>query len=191
MLIYATGNNIKVRGDMVRRAVKCRMDANLERPEDRKFSVDLKACILKERRKLVAAALTIVRAFVVAPDRQEVLDRVPPYNGFEHWSERVRAPLIWLGEADPCATRDSIRDDDPVTNSLATLIAAWVANLKTAKVVEGSEEGWYTTGEVCAAGNEVDPRDRESLVRPALHNAAAGIMPRGITPDGLGRFLSR
>jgi len=29
--------------------------------------------------RVVAAALTIVRAFVVAPDRQEVLDKVPPY----------------------------------------------------------------------------------------------------------------
>ena len=191
MLIYATGNNVKVRGDMVRRAVKCRMDANCEKPEDRKFDGDLKAYVLKQRGKLVSAALTIVRAFAVAADRQEVLDKLPPYNGFEHWSERVRGSLVWLGEADPCATRDSVRDDDPVTTSLTTLIAAWVGNLKTAKLAEGSNDGWYTTGEICAAANEADPHDRGALVRPALHDALQAIMPRGVTPDGLGRFLSR
>jgi hypothetical protein len=33
--------------------------------------------------------------------------------------------------------------------------------------------------------------DRGELVHPALHGALAAIMVRGISPDGLGRFLSR
>ena len=37
LLICATGNNIKVRGDMVRRTIKCRMDTGVERTEERKF----------------------------------------------------------------------------------------------------------------------------------------------------------
>jgi hypothetical protein len=167
------------------------MDAAMERPEDRKFDLDLRGYVLKMRRTLVSAALTIVRAFVVAPDRQEVLGNLPPYNGFEHWSERVRAALVWLGEADPCETRDAIRDEDPVTNSLATLIAAWVSELRTAKVTEGNDEGWYTTGQICDAANEADPHDRGRLVRPALHSALGGILPRDVTSEGLGRFLSR
>lgn len=191
MLIYATGNNVKVRGDMVRRAVSCRMDAAMERPEDRKFDLDPKAYVLKYRHKLVSAALIILRAFVIAPDRQAVLDKLPPYNGFEQWSERVRAALVWLGEVDPCETRDAIRDEDPVTNSLATLIAAWVGELKAAKVDEGTDDGWYTTGQVCDAANEADPHDRGGLMRPALHSALEGILPRDVTSEGLGRFLSR
>jgi len=167
------------------------MDAAVERPEDRKFDLDLKAYVINWRHKLVSAALIILRAFVIAPDRQEVLDNLPPYNGFEHWSERVRAPLVWLGEADPCETRDAIRDEDPVTNSLATLIVAWVSELKAAKVAEGNDDGWYTTGQVCDAANEADPHDRGGLVRPALHGALEGILPRDVTSEGLGRFLSR
>ena len=60
----------------------------MERPEDRKFDLDPKAYVLKWRHKLVSAALIILRAFVIAPDRQDVLDSLPPYNGFEQWSER-------------------------------------------------------------------------------------------------------
>ena len=41
---------------MVRRAVSCRMDAAVERPEDRKFDLDLKAYVLNWRYKLVSAA---------------------------------------------------------------------------------------------------------------------------------------
>jgi hypothetical protein len=102
----------------------------------------------------------------------------------------VRAALVWLGEIDPCATRDSIRDDDPVTSSLATLVAAWVSCLGTGEVKPNSDEGWFTTGRICLAANETDLRDR-ALLRPMLNNALTAIMPKNVTPDGLGRYLSR
>lgn len=193
VLIVATGNNIRVKGDMTRRAIKCRLDARVERPEERRFPLDLKAFVTEHRTALVIAGLTILRAFAVADDRKDILVQLTPYGqgNFDLWNERVRGALVWLGEADPCLSRESIRDDDPVTASLATLIAAWVADLKTAKVTEGSDHGWYTTGQVCAAADEVDPQDRGALVRPSLHRAIGAIMPRGISPEGLGRFLSR
>jgi hypothetical protein len=160
MLIYATGNNIKVRGDMTRRAIKCRMLANAEQPEAREFKVqDLDASVLAHRRELVSAALTIMRAFVVAPDRQEVLAKLPRYNGFDRWSERVRGPLVWLGETDPCDTRASIRDDDPVTSTLAALLAAWVEcpALGSHTIEPSSDLGWYLVDQVCALKQQSRP----------------------------------
>jgi hypothetical protein len=70
------------------------------------------------------------------------------------------------------------------------LVSAWTTELKPGRVTDGNDDGWYTTGEVCAVADESDPRDRGALLRPALQNALGAIMPRGITPEGLGRFLS-
>jgi hypothetical protein len=138
VVICATGNNIKVRGDMVRRTIKCRMDAGVERPEERKFNVDLRANVTELRTDLVSACLTILRAFAVAADRQAILETLSPYGSFNEWSDRVRGALVWLGEADPCDTRASLRDDDPVTSNLAALIAAWVKCLGSGDVSEAT-----------------------------------------------------
>jgi hypothetical protein len=109
--------------DMTRRAIKCRMVPSVEQPESRAFKVqNLDAYVLTHRRELVSAALIIMRAFVIAPDRQKVLDALPRHNGFEQWSERVRAALVWLREVDPCESRGSIRDDDPITTTLSAAI---------------------------------------------------------------------
>jgi hypothetical protein len=35
-----------------------------------------------------------------------------PLGSFERWSRRIRDPLLWLGAADPCASQDSIRQND-------------------------------------------------------------------------------
>ena len=191
LLICATGNNIKVRGDMTRRCVKCRIDAGKERPEERDFRGDLRAYVRKHRAELVVAGLTILRAFAVAPDRQDVIDDLAPYGSFTEWSDRVRGALVWLGEHDPCETRELIRDDDPVTAGLAGLVAAWTASLGTGEVKPNSNPDWHTTTQIVAAANEADPHDYSGLMRPLLHGSLTAVMPRGVTPDGLGRYLSR
>jgi hypothetical protein len=191
LLICATGNNVKVRGDMTRRCVKCRIDAGKERPEEREFRGDLRAYVREHRAELVVAGLTILRAFAVAPDRHKVIDVLPPYGSFTEWTDRVRGALVWLGEDDPCDTRGSIRDDDPVTSGLAGLVAAWTASLGTGEIKPTSNHGWHTTTQIVTAANEADPHDYNGLTYPALHAALTAVMPRGVTPDGLGRYLSR
>ncbi len=121
-LFLASGNNLTFKGDMVTRALLCRMDARIERPETRRFSVDLKAEIPKRRPELVVAALTVLRAFVVAG--RPGLDRLTPFGRFEDWSNLVRGALVWLGEPDPCRTRNFIAVDDPERNDLEHLLIA-------------------------------------------------------------------
>ena len=43
-LITATGNNLIFAGDMTRRALLCRMNAEMENPEGRSFDMDLRTC---------------------------------------------------------------------------------------------------------------------------------------------------
>ena len=120
--VFATGNNLKVFGDMTRRALICRLDPHCERPELREFETpDPLVIVLRERVNLVISALTILRAFFLAGSPSEE----PALGSFAEWSHWVRDPLIWLGEADPAATIETARGDDPRLATLAAVLHQW------------------------------------------------------------------
>jgi hypothetical protein len=123
--IFATGNNITIVGDLTRRTIKCALDAHCEHPERRNFNVDVIKLATVGRAKLVAAALTVLRAWHVAGETIEL----PPVGSFEQWSQRIRAPLLWLGQADPFDTTLNVQTDDPLLVSLATVVAQWRQNI--------------------------------------------------------------
>lgn len=149
-LFLASGNNLMFKGDMTTRALLCRMDARVERPETRRFDVDLKTAIPKRRPHLVTAALTVLRAFVVAG--RPGLDKLTPFGRFEDWSNLVRGALVWLGEPDPCKTRNFIAVDDPERSDLEQLLIAMSENLEEGRA--------YTAGEIldieCSDGVLID-----------------------------------
>jgi hypothetical protein len=122
VLWTATGNNLTFRGDLSSRALLSRIDSVIERPEARAFKIpDLKALLIENRRYLVSAGLTILRAYHLA-DRPR--QKIQPWGGFENWSESIREPLIWLGLPDPCHTREFILADDPeLDDSQAALLS--------------------------------------------------------------------
>jgi hypothetical protein len=123
ILWTVTGNNLAFRGDLAVRALVSRLDARLERPEERKFRIaDLKAHIAEHRRELVTAAVNILRAYVVAGRPDQAL---PAWGGFDEWTATIREPLVWLGAADPCATRQHVIEDDPDREQAAALLSAW------------------------------------------------------------------
>jgi hypothetical protein len=122
---FATGNGLRVRGDMTRRTIICSLDANVERPELRTFEQDPLQRVLDDRGTFVAAALTIVRAYLTAgqPDRIK-----PAIASFPDWSNTVRSALVWLGCADPVATMEQAREDDPELSELREVISCWHAH---------------------------------------------------------------
>jgi hypothetical protein len=122
VLWMPTGNNLTFEGDMTRRALLCQMDAGIENPESRSFDLDLMQWVPANRAKLVAAGLTILRAFVCAG--RPGLEGLKPYGSFEEWSNLVRGALVWLGEPDPCITRKFIAADDPVKAELSEFFKA-------------------------------------------------------------------
>jgi hypothetical protein len=119
--IFATGNNITICGDLCRRTITSRLDAQLESPQLRQFKNDPIQMILNNRGKYIAACLTICRAYVVA-GRPGVLPRLA---SFEDWSDTVRSALVWLGKADPLDTLESTRADDPERELLGEVLRAW------------------------------------------------------------------
>src|SRR6516162_4648234 len=98
-------------GDLAKRSLKCVLDAGMERPEEREFKDDDLNTVRNQRGELVCAALTVLLAWHIArPTARLSLSR---FGGFGDWSERVRKALVWLGRADPCDTREAIREIDP------------------------------------------------------------------------------
>jgi hypothetical protein len=121
-LFAATGNNLQLAGDLTARAILCRLDPECERPEERTFEVDLHAWVPAYRGELAAAALTITKAYLAAGAPKQP---APNFSRFEDWQRLCRFPLIWLGLADPCATRENIEAADPVRENLRMLLGGW------------------------------------------------------------------
>jgi putative DNA primase/helicase len=118
--LFATGNNIIVDADLVRRVLVCNLDAKCERPEQRKFPFNPIERVLENRAAYIAAAIIISRAYQASNQIECV-----PLGGFEQWSKTAREPLIWLKEADPVASMDAEREADPVRIAAQQLMKYW------------------------------------------------------------------
>jgi Bifunctional DNA primase/polymerase, N-terminal len=106
--VYATGNNITFKSDMVRRGLVCNLETLDERPELRKFNRNTLRQAGANRATYVAAGLTIMRAYLAA-GAPEVCG---PFGSYAEWSTMVRSPLVWLGEPDPVASIDTTQAED-------------------------------------------------------------------------------
>jgi putative DNA primase/helicase len=124
--IFATGCNISVKADMVRRTLMCTIDADDERPEQRVFKRNPYAEILADRGKYIAAIMTISRAFLRAGEPSVDCLRL---NSFGAWSRFVQKPLVWLGRADPVKSVDANAEADPERAALREVLVPWFETL--------------------------------------------------------------
>ncbi len=124
-LIVASGNNVELAGDTTRRALVGRMESPLENPEERSgFRYpNLLAWVHENRARLVRAALTILRAYVVAgrPDM-----RLRTFGSFEAWAALVPTALVWAGGADAMVCRPEVTGAPEASKSaLLVVIEHW------------------------------------------------------------------
>jgi putative DNA primase/helicase len=182
-LVAATGNNLKIKGDLTRRTIMCRLNPNVERPELRIFDRDPVAFAKANRPALVVAVLTILRAHHVAGSP----GKPAPLGSFEVWSNLIRGALIWLGCADPVETMSEIREADPVIGNLRMVMSAWRENIRREQV---------TVSQVIKAATEqtrVDSYDGNiAFVNEDLREALLTVAGRGgvINSRALGNWLA-
>ena len=119
--IFANGNGLRVRGDMTRRTLLCDLDAQMERPELRAFKFDPVAQVLADRGRYVAAALTLVRAFMVS----NASPKLTPLASYTDYTATVRGALVWLGKSDPAASMEQAREEDPELSELREIMMQW------------------------------------------------------------------
>lgn len=130
---FATGNNLSLLGDMTRRALVATLAVEEERPELRRFDFDPVELGLMDRPAYVAAALTVMRAYIVSGERVEGIEM----GSFHDWARLVRDPLIWLGEADPVQALEESRATDPRLARIVQVMDAWEATFgDAAKLVK-------------------------------------------------------
>jgi hypothetical protein len=118
----ATGNNLSFKGDMSTRALMCKLLPKAERPEERVYDWDARAETHTQRAHLVAAILTIIRAYFVAGQPPVTMKT---FGRFEQWQDIVQAPLLWLGAPDPCKTRALVERNDPDRQIFGRLVYLW------------------------------------------------------------------
>jgi hypothetical protein len=172
---FATGNGLRVRGDMTRRTIICSLDAGMERPELREFAQDPLQRVLDDRGAFVAAVLTIIRAYMEAgqPDRIK-----PAIASFPDWSNTVRSALVWLGKSDPVETMEKAREDDPELTELRQVIGAWHDHF-------GDSSCTVRTVAEHAFGSDLEP------TRPELRDALLAVAGErgGVNSRRLGKWL--
>ncbi len=122
-LLLATGNNLAIVGDLKRRAMLVCLDAQVERPEQRRFERNHLEDVYARRGELIRAALTIPMAYLRAGAPS--IDGLAPLGSFEHFDRMVRRPLVWLGLPDPMLASEALRDEDPELSTMRALFAAW------------------------------------------------------------------
>jgi hypothetical protein len=129
----ATGNNIRLRGDLPRRCIWVRMDAKTARPWQR----DLKGFkhprliewVSNERGGILAAILTIVRAWVVAgmPEAQGM----PNLGGYESYCRIVGGVMAFMGVSGFLANLDAMYNEtDTETPQWEGFLETWHESLK-------------------------------------------------------------
>jgi Primase C terminal 2 (PriCT-2) len=120
-VLVGSGNNVTPTGDLARRSLVVRMDANTERLKERVFKIsDLRAYVMEHRPQLLVYALTIIKAFHAVKG----IKMPVPLPSFERWSHFCRDPLIWLGMEDPVATQ---KETDDESTSVGTIYETLVA----------------------------------------------------------------
>jgi hypothetical protein len=175
-MIFATGNNLVIGGDAIRRTLMCTMDAGVERPELRTFTKNILEVAKANRGELVVAALTVLRAWHAFKAAGKSLN-LPAFGSFGDWSARIREPLVWLDKIDPCETLAEIRDNDPHRGELIAVIMQWKQHL----ILDQK----YTVQELIGRAVNV-PDFHNALVAVAM--ARTGGM---ISNASLGRWLKR
>jgi hypothetical protein len=133
-VFFASGNNLIFKGDTARRAVPIDLDSKVEKPEERTGFTHARLLdyTRANRPALVAAALTVLRAYFVAGCPRQGLSE---YGSFEAWSDLIRHALVWAGEPDPCEGRAHIvAESDTGHEALATLLHCWFKCYETRAV---------------------------------------------------------
>lgn len=124
-LWIVTAANLTLSNELVGRALHVRLETLLENPEKRsdfKYP-NLLPHVLEQRPALVAAALTILRAYFVAGCPDQGLDS---WGSFEEWSRIIRGALVWVGLPDPIGGRvELIESGDSELGTLERVLIEW------------------------------------------------------------------
>jgi hypothetical protein len=116
-LVLVTANNASIRADMLRRTLPVRIVVDTEEPERRRFTFDSYQEARRNRLALIAAGLTIAKAWwaarETATNEQDKLIRETTLGSFEQWAELVAGAIEWLTGMNPVTLIEERKTEDP------------------------------------------------------------------------------
>lgn len=176
-VIMATGNNVELVGDTSRRVLFSRLEPREEDPEHRSgfAHTNLRAWVGEHRSRIVIAALTLLRAYVVAgcPDVG-----VRPWGSFESWSQLVPSAIVWAGGASPLEARPAgDAATEPEKAALATLMALWPRLGEDGITAKGAVQRLYPGGRLPHPSEAPDGLDDLRDAIETLTKTPAGKAP--------------
>ncbi len=120
----ASGNNVELSDEMTRRIIPIRLDAGVERPEERtSFTIkDLPAYVRKHRSELVSACLSLIQAWVTEgmPKGEATLGR------YESWAGVLGGILEVSGVSGFLSGRERLHSEaDKETTEWTSFCEAW------------------------------------------------------------------
>jgi hypothetical protein len=193
-LFIINGNNFQPMGDLARRVLTSRLDAQMERPDKRSFDLDPAAWVGRNRQPLVRDALTVLLGYQLEPaGKRRGAGRMASY---EIWDDTVRQAVLWAGSlgvielGDPLDAIDTAYGQDPDRAKLAALLHGWYElygdkPTKVAVAIEGMKVPW-------SAFSGTKP-DEDKDARVGLQAAMEEIAGEGhvINPRRLGRWIEK
>lgn len=172
-LVMATGNNITTQGDTNRRVLRCRIDARIERPYHRSFPFNPAQMIEANRLHLVAAALTILRGYLISDERAP-----GKLASFEDWDGLVRNAVVWLAGkqdyidlVDPVFTIDDADDADTAKGALHGFFEMWHQRFGEEAIPASTVVNYANTYTGTAADDFRPEAEEEENNRKAFRNA--------------------
>lgn len=185
-IFVGTGNNVTLQGDLCRRVLTTRVDAGVEDPWNRKFSLDPKQYCLENRVSLISDALTILKW--ANNNEYELLTRTGSY---EIWSDTIRKAVCmvghegWIDVDDPVISIESSYTQDKDMQRLQDLSKTWFELFKDAPMTlkEAVQE---------ARRNKDTSEDQDGLYEMLFENMdeIAGAPDDKINTRSLGKWLT-
>jgi len=141
MMLILTGNNLTLQGEMPRRVLVCRIDPEIERPFSRHFELEPFGYCRANRLRMIASALTLIRAFYTHGINNPLNGRLA---SFEDWDECVRHSVSYANELMPDMFGDVMESivanqtADPELETLTIFLKAWFDAFPT-RAISASE----------------------------------------------------
>ena len=189
---FATSNNAALGGDTARRVLPIRLESEHERPEERAdFKIpDIRSHVRQARPQLLAAALTILRAYFVAGCPKQTFT---PWGSYEDFDRVVRSAVMFAGLPDPCLTRAGLTvcnttEDEGVRD----LVHGLHALIRVHPMATTRKDRAILAGEIAKALNAADQADDHATLRNGFDALRGDRAARGNpSPQEIGHLLRR
>ncbi|MBN2427884.1 MAG: hypothetical protein JXK94_06090 [Deltaproteobacteria bacterium] len=184
MTLFATGNGLEICGDLNRRFLRCRLEAQEERPDKRTFNFCPLAYVKAHRIDMIRATLVLIRAALMHNTK-----RLHDVGSFGDWNRLVRTTVVWAAENlceegfldDPVKSFDAGFDQDVDRSALRGI-------LQTLSKVFG--DGYFTVSAIAEGDSGFDGDDGGRQNLRSLVEEIAGENGR-LNRRRLGRWLKK